>query len=105
MAAGTGPARRGRKDSTLLAPAPTTPVDTGIYVCGRKPLRMGDMVLVEGVEVPGAAEWPRLEAWVNARAVRRLLEGEDYIAFETYQATWVDEHADLHEPEETLPEE
>lgn len=102
-----GPARRGRKDSTLLAPAPA-PEDkhTNIYVCGLKPLKFGHMTLVEGVEVPGAGEWRRLEAWVNARAVRQLGPDEPYTSFETYEAMWAEEHPPVvPEPEETEPEE
>jgi hypothetical protein len=62
---------------------------------------MGMLTLVEGVEVPGAGSWPRLEAWINARAVRRLLEGEDYISFDTYEAMWSEEHPEVvPEPQE-----
>ena len=93
----TGTARRGRKDVTLLAPEPPPPLETVVYVCGRKPLKFGAMTLVEGVEVPGAVEWPRLEAWVNARAVRPVPPHGEYIAFDTYAAMWAEDHPEVME--------
>ena len=42
-----------------------------VYLCGAKPLRMGAMILEPGDPVPGAAGWPRVDAWVRAR---RLVE-------------------------------
>jgi hypothetical protein len=102
----TGTARRGRRDPSLLAPVPTTAPPTSVYVVGRKPLKFGAMTLVPGVEVPGASAWPRIEAWVNARAVRQVLADEDYIGFDTYAAMWAEEHpAELVEPEQTELEE
>lgn len=36
------------------------------YVVTRRPLEWEGLTLLVGEEVPGAASWPRLEAWVRA---------------------------------------
>lgn len=80
------PARKGVKDPTLLARSgrgqdTRTPV---AYVVHGKPLRYGVHVLTDGIEVPGAADWLRLEAWVASRRLRPVYAGEPYTSFETY---------------------
>lgn len=85
-ARGQTTARRGRKDPSLLAPkaeqAGAKP--TNVYVCGHKPLKMGELTLTAGVEVPGAATWLRKDAWVSSRVIREVREGEEYIPFEVF---------------------
>jgi hypothetical protein len=86
--AGVGPARKGRR--VVLQERPTT-VDTDgdgphLYVCGPKPLRVGADVLHEGVEVPGAADWLRLESWVGCRRVRRIKATEEHTAYTDFVA-------------------
>ena len=69
-------ATRGRRSPDLLArpeppvaaPGPSVEI---YYVVGKKPLRFRGTVLQPGEEVPGAGEWTRIEAWVNARQVVR----------------------------------
>lgn len=65
---------------------------TATYVCGARPLDFGELTLVEGVEVPGAADWPRIEAWVSARRVRQLRVDEDYTPYEEFKAAWEADH-------------
>ncbi len=68
-------ARRGRKDPALLKRESTatvvvaTPGYETFYVVSRKPMRHRGSVLAIGDEVPGAGDWPRLEAWLGARLV------------------------------------
>ncbi|HEY5787501.1 MAG TPA: hypothetical protein VIT65_22275 [Microlunatus sp.] len=77
---------RGRKDSSLLVATKQGEPPTGVYIsCGR-PLKVGEYELPPGIEVPGAADWPRVEAWVNARRIRQVRVGEDYTPFETFKA-------------------
>lgn len=52
------------------------------YVVGRRPLRHQGKVLQPGEEVPGAAEWPRIEAWVSARSVVRCSRVVELVAEE-----------------------
>lgn len=88
---GAGPARSGRRDAALLVqepPAEEVAAGPPLYVSCVRPLRVGAHTLPEGVEVPGAASWLRVEAWVNARRVRKLAAGEPYIPFEVFEA-WV----------------
>lgn len=88
-AATVAPVRSGRKDPGLLAQtrAPKTGVNP-TYVCGIRPLLVGHLTLMKGVEVPGAGDWPRLEAWVSARRVLPVGPGADVIPFEEYRAAW-----------------
>jgi hypothetical protein len=51
-----------------------------------KPLLVGEHLLPIGTEVPGAADWPRVEAWVNARHIRAVAPGEDYVSYEDFIA-------------------
>jgi hypothetical protein len=88
---GTGPARSGRRNTALLvqeSPAEEVAAGPPLYVTCARPLRVGAYILPEGVEVPGAGAWLRVEAWVNARCVRKLAAGEPYIPFEVFEA-WV----------------
>lgn len=77
----TGPARAGHRNATLLAPLPQPAPETDRVYATARPMKMGEHVLPLGVEVPGAAGWLRLEAWVNQRRLRLVLPGESY---ETY---------------------
>lgn len=82
--AARGPARSGRRNVALLEPAaPAEPevAEEVLYVCGARPLPFGEFMLTEGVEVPGAADWPRLDAWVNARRVRKVSANDPYTLF------------------------
>lgn len=70
---------RGKRNPALLqhppkvnlAKAPRNPVTTGYpgysYVVGVKPLLTDAGLLQPGTPVPGAENWPRVEAWVRAR--------------------------------------
>ena len=88
MSAGGGaPTRRGHRDPSLLVAAsePKDAALTNVFVCGDKPLPMGDLVLVRGVEVPGAVSWPRRESWVSARRIREVRAGDFFISLEQYR--------------------
>jgi hypothetical protein len=86
----------------LIEPRRAEAMMSAVYVCGARPLDFGVYVLTEGVEVPGAADWPRIEAWVNARRVRQLRADEEYTAFEDFKALWELEHPEPEpEPEQT----
>jgi hypothetical protein len=82
-----GPAQSGRR----LAAMPTGPVSAavGTYVCGAKPLKFAEFTLTEGVEVPGADKWSRLESWIEARRVRKLGPDEQCTSFVEFTGgTW-----------------
>jgi hypothetical protein len=81
--AGPGTARRGQRVA-LPAEPPAAAGKVTAYVCGVKPLRFGNHVLTEGVEVPGAASWLRVEAWVSGRRIRPVLEGEPFVSYEEF---------------------
>lgn len=89
------PGTRGRKDPALLLQTRSRTAPAQVYLCGGRPLKVGDYTLTEGVEVPGAAEWRRLEAWVGARAVRPAVSGEQYVTFEDFKAKVDAERAEL----------
>lgn len=55
-----------------------------MYVVYGRPLRFRSHILTKGVEVPGAADWTRLEAWVSARQVRLVAPGEEYTTYEAF---------------------
>lgn len=55
-----------------------------VYVCGARPLKFREHTLTEGVEVPGAADWTRIEAWVNARAIRKIPADQPYTSYEEF---------------------
>jgi hypothetical protein len=59
---------------------PPEPV-TNVYVCGPKPLRFGELTLTQGVEVPEAANWPRVESWVSNHRIKALAAGEKCVSF------------------------
>ena len=84
--AAQAPVRRGSKNPALLVQtkAPKDAALTNVFVCGDRPLPMGDLVLTKGVEVPGAAGWLRHEAWVASRRIREVRQDEDYISFEDF---------------------
>ena len=80
-------ARRGTKNPELLLPRGRQEDARGpvlAYVSDIRPLKYGDHLLPQGVEVPGAAEWPRIESWVDARRVRPVYEGEDFTTYEDF---------------------
>lgn len=82
--AGRGTAVRGQR---VALPAVTTPEAVGratVYVCGGRPLPFRGHILTQGVEVPGADGWLRKEAWVGARRIRPVLEGEKFITYEAF---------------------
>jgi hypothetical protein len=97
--AARGPALRGKRvDASVMAPQPPKAVGN-TYVCGHKPLKLGHRVLHAGVEVPGAAEWTRIDAWVMARSVRVLVPDEEFTSFADFSEAWDIEHP------ETVPAE
>jgi hypothetical protein len=82
-----GPAKVGhRVDLAALQPRPKGGGDDQVYVCCAKPLRFAGIDLVEGVEVPGAATWPRVEAWVGARRIRPLRPNEEFTTYADFLA-------------------
>ena len=85
-AKGQTTARRGRKDPALLvqAEAPKDAALTNVFVCGDKPLKMGELTLTKGVEVPGAIGWLRHESWVSSRRIREVRADEEFITFEQF---------------------
>ena len=89
-----GTAAKGRRVALPeLAPS-SGPGRAVAYVCGGRPLRFGEHLLTAGVEVPGAADWLRLEAWVGARRVYPVYEGEEYVSYEQFTGmTYQDELA------------
>lgn len=96
------PSTRGRKNPALLSPVRTSTAAAVAYiVCGR-PLKMGTYELPAGVEVPGAAEWPRVEAWIGARRIRPAASGEEYISYEDYTAAIDAERAAVAEAQAKL---
>jgi hypothetical protein len=48
-----------------------------------------------GVEIPGAADWFRTEAWVEARRIRLAAPGEDFTPYEE----WVKPHLEAEAAE------
>lgn len=82
-----GPARRGKRVQLQEAPvAPSTATGAHLYVCTVRPLQYGDDLLTEGVEVPGAQQWVRVEAWVNARRIRKISVDDAYIPYADFKA-------------------
>lgn len=84
-----GPARSGRKNPQLLERKETVVDILGVgpvFVCTIKPLQYGEYTLTEGVEVPGAGDWVRVEAWVSARRIKAVPADSDYIRFEDFVA-------------------
>lgn len=79
---------RGRRNPALLEPVRTRAEQgfTPIYVANGRDLKFGEYELPAGVEVPGAIDWPRVEAWVNARRIRQLRVDEPYTTFEDFKA-------------------
>ena len=79
----SAPVRAGKR----VVLSPRKPVEAAAtYVCTVKPLLFGEFTLTEGVEVPGASSWTRVEAWVSARRIRKIEHGEKYISFEKFTA-------------------
>lgn len=99
-------ATRGRRNPALLEQV-RKDIDVVVtYVCGPKPLKLGEYTLTEGVEVPGAQSWPRVEAWEGARAIRKLSPGEPFTPFDEFKAP-IDLEARISELEvlvRSLPE-
>ena len=99
--ASNGPARRGRRVQLQDAPVATAEVaGASLYVCTVRPLRYGDDVLTEGVEVPGAADWVRIEAWINARRIKKISADDVYIPYADFKAKIDQAHFDEAEPGE-----
>src|SRR5690242_19287313 len=112
MAAGI--ATRGKRVALPPAQPPSAEGGAPVYVVHNRPLKFGGHTLPKGTEVPGAADWTRVEAWVNARQIHRLQPGEDYVTYEAFAGmTWEDEQAAAEverieaelEQEQTEPEE
>jgi len=84
------PVKVGRRDPSLLV-QDTAKIDAAakgqVYLVGARPLRVQGVELPPGCEVPGAASWPRVEAWVIARRIRPATAGEEYTTFEEHLAT------------------
>ena len=91
---------RGQRIPGGLASVTRTPGKAAgdVYVVDRRPMPYGHLSLPPGTEIPGALQRPRLEAWVNARVVRRVGPDEEYQRYEDF----VDS---LHQDPEDAPEE
>jgi hypothetical protein len=96
------PSTRGRKDPSLLNPVRKTTAAAAVYIVNGRSMKMGDYELPAGVEVPGAAEWPRVEAWSGARRIRPAASGEQYITFEEFTAKVDAERAEIAEAQAKL---
>lgn len=84
-------ARRGKKiEGGLAAVAVPEPVEAVVYVAGPRGLDFGYFRLTEGVEVPGASDWLRREAWENARLLRAVGSGEPFIAYDDFTASEIE---------------
>ena len=79
-------ARRGRKDPSLLIPVKAEQEDSSTVIVAGRPLRYGKYTLPAGTEVPGAEAWPRLEAWISARHVKRIGADSEYVRFADFAA-------------------
>lgn len=77
------PVRRGRR--IALPPAAPPPPASAVYVVSGRDLRYQGRLVPAGVEIPGAADWFRLSAWIDARRIRPVAPGEQYISY----ADWV----------------
>ena len=87
MAQPAAPTTRGKRVPLVAAPAAgVADKADDVYVCGSKPLDFGELTLTAGVEVPGAASWTRIDAWVGARRVRKINPGEKHITFAEFTA-------------------
>ena len=85
--AAKAPVTRGRR--VALPAVAARDAEKAIYVCTSRPLPFGDLTLSEGVEVPGASSWTRLDAWVGARRIRKIDPAERYISFDKFVADQV----------------
>jgi len=60
------------------------------------------------VEIPGAGDWPRIQAWLSCRRVRMIGENEEYVRFDDFAATWDSDHPEtvpvLPEPASSVPQ-
>lgn len=86
---GVGPSRRGvRVPPGVLPTSPPEPETESsgdpVYVCTARPLKVGTHTLYDGVEVPGAGKWLRLDSWVNARRVRKIKADEDFTPYDEF---------------------
>lgn len=97
------PVRVGRRDPSLLVADPEKAAAEGsVYVVSRRPMRYRGYLCPVGTELPDAATWVRIEAWVNARLVRRTEPGEEYVPFDDFVAS-VTEGAKAAEAVEETP--
>lgn len=60
------------------------PAVGAVYVVGRRPIQFGRYTLPPGVEVPGAADWLRLESRLTTRML--VPAGPEYVHFEDWAA-------------------
>lgn len=87
MPAAAAPVRRGRKDPALLAPKAVEPEpEYATVLVTARPLRVGDELLPPGVVVPGADYWPRLDAWIGTRFIKRIPATEPHWTYEDWMA-------------------
>src|SRR5690242_9653983 len=95
MAGAVAPHTRGKRIQ-LTPPAEKHVTEIATYVVNVRDLPFGHHMLTDGVEVPGAAEWPRIEAWVSARRVRPVKAGESFTTYEEFTGmSYADEQAAL----------
>lgn len=80
----TAPVRRGRR--IALPPAAPPPPASTVYVVNGRDLRYHGRLVPAGVEIPDAASWFRLSAWIDARRIRPVAPGEDYTPYEEWVA-------------------
>lgn len=92
---------RGTKNPALLEQTSPGKVECPghVYVVNRRPLTYNGLLLPVGTEVPDAASWPRVDAWVNARAIRLTGHDEEYTPY----ADFVAAIAAANESEEPSP--
>lgn len=79
--------RRGTKDPSLLLQTKRPDQEAGMVLVTGKPLRVGEDLLPIGVVVPGAANWPRLDAWISCRQIKRVSADSEYTTYEDFVAS------------------
>lgn len=79
--AAVAPVRSGKRTALAKAPRVSDSAVAAVYVCTAKALDFGQFTLTEGVEVPGAAGWTRVDSWVGARRIRKIEHDEAFTPF------------------------
>lgn len=57
-----------------------------IYVCGKKPMKLGTHNVTENVELVDAATWNHLQSWIRAGRVKMICPGDTYTTWAAFIA-------------------